>query len=442
MTIKVRVLAVFAAVALLVSAAAVPAGAAPSTKSVTKPRSGGVCLTINAKAKVSGVYLKCIKNARGQLRWIKVTAGGNLVAAAPSKATTAKASAATTAQSQSATTTFVVAPSAPMFEGLSAGPSGYLIVADPNNGGNTEVVYPDPREAEQPSAALAPAVAAVTASNLTETSVDITFTTVVGVTGSYQVYLRYDDSFTLKGADGSNPSVHFAELTPGWDYVACVYYLQPRESAKTCVNIHTPGTTPHTTNHLAGPTNVVATAVDNTIEVTWAELANAERYSVNIEHNTSFQSGGYTEVGGQRNHIRFNAGSVSPGLLYKVRVSAVLTSGDRTIETMVTVVSNGAQPAPAVKLPAPTNLRVTDVMPTSVTIAWDVPAESTNVTAWLVVARHQTSFTATGAYPNDRTFTIPNLSPGLGYQLIVSGFNSSTGVWTNEATTSVVLPTS
>ncbi|MEY3538307.1 MAG: Fibronectin type domain [Actinomycetota bacterium] len=432
MTLKVRALAVLAAVGLLVSAAAVPAQAAPASKTIAKPRAGGVCLTVSTKAKVSGVNLKCIKNTRGVLRWTPVTAAGKIIV---KRATVAAAPVTTT------TVTTTTAPGA-VADTPVRGPSGYEIVADPNNGGNPEVVYPDPADAEQPNAALAPAVATVTASNLTETSVDINFTTVAGVTGAYQVYLRYGDSFTLKGADGANPVVHFGELTPGWDYVACVYYLQPRESAKTCVNIHTLGTTPHTTNYLPGPTNVVATAVDNTIEVTWAELPNAQRYSVNIEHNSSFQAGGYTEVGGQRNHIRFNNGSVSPGLLYKVRVSALLDSGDWTVETMTTVVSNGSQPAPALKLPAPTNLRVTDVTPTSVSIAWDVPAESTNVTAWQVVARHETSFTATGAYPADRTFTIPNLAPGWGYQIIVSGYNSNTGVWTNEATVSVLLPTS
>lgn len=438
MTLRVRALAVLAAVGLLISAAVVPAEAAPGTKSVAKPRAGGVCLTINAKAKVSGTNLKCIKNTRGQLRWVKVTASGKIIVAAPSNARTTKASATATTV---ATTTAVAAPSTPMFQGLSTGPSGYPIVADPNNGGNPEVVYPDPSEAEQPNATLAPAVASVTIENLTETGLDVRFSTVAGVTGAYQVYLRYDDSFTSKGVDGSNPVVHFGDLTPGWDYVACVFYLQPRESAKTCVNVHTPGTTPHTTNYLPGPTNVVATAVDSTIEVTWSELAGAERYSVNIEHNSSFQAGGYTEVGGQRNHIRFNNGSVSPGLLYKVRVSALLASGDWTVETMTTVVSNGSQPAPPVKLPAPTNLRVTDVTPTSVTIAWDVPAESTGITVWQVYARYQTSYTAIGVDPAARTFTIPNLSPGLGYQLIVAGLNTSTGVWTNEATTSVLLPT-
>lgn len=427
MAIKTRALAVIAAIGLVLSGIAVPAQAATPHSAVAKPRAGATCVTANAKAKVSNTNLKCIKNARGKLTWTRVTAAGRIIV--------------TRATLASSATPAPLASSTPTQIDLAAkGPSGHEIVADPNGGGSSEVVYPDPADAEQPNSALAPAVASVTTSNLTENSVDVSFTPVAGVTGPYQVYIRYDDSFTLKGADGTSPDVHFGDLTPGWDYVACVYYLQPRESAKTCVNIHTLGVTPHTTNYLPGPINVVARAVDDTIEVTWDELANAERYSVSIEHNTSFQAGGYTEIGGQRNHIRFNSGSVSPGLAYKVRVSALLTSGEWTVETMTALYSNGSQQLPPVKLPAPTNLHVTDVTPTSVTVAWDVPSESTDVTVWSVVARHLTSFTAIGAYPNDRSFTIPNLNPGYGYEITVSGYNSNTGIWTNETKVSVLLP--
>ena len=404
------------------------ATASPADAATPKPRAGVTCVKINAKAKVSNTNLKCLKTTSGKLRWTPVTPAGKIIVSRASLNTSSvPATPSADAMANSSVQT------------AAKGPSGYEIVADPNNGGSPEVVYPDPIEAEQPNSALAPAPANIAYENLTENSFDITFTPTPGVE-LFQVYLRYDDSFTAKGADASHTRVHFDNLSPGWDYVACAYYLSPRESAKACVNIHTLGTTPHWQNYLPGPTGVVATAVDDTIEVAWDELPNAERYSVSIEYNTSFQSGGYSEIGGARNHIRFNAGSVSPGLRYNVRVSALLTSGDWTVETLTTVRSNGSQPAPPVKLPAPTNLRVIDVTPSSVTIAWDVPAESTDVTVWSVVARYQTSFTSIGAYPQDRQFTIPNLNPGYGYQIIVSGYNSNTGKWTNEATTSVVLP--
>ena len=422
-----RSAAIIAAVlALGVLIAGVPGAYAKAPQ----PRAGSACQTLSLKAKVSSTHLKCLKNQRGKLVWTTVTATGKVIlrrasVVAPTGTT---ATPVTTSSAQGSSNNQAL-----------WGPSGFEIVADPNNGGSSEVFYPDPAVAEQPNSALAPAPAGVTFANLTENSVDINFTPTAEVQ-VFQVYLRYGDSFTAKGADAANPTVHFSDLSPGWDYIACVYYLQPRESEKSCLNIHTLGTTPNWQNYLAGPAGVVATAVDDTIEVQWSELADAQRYSVSIEHNSSFQAGGYQEIGGVRTHIRFNSGSVSPGLLYKVRVSALLASGEWTVETLTTVRSNGSQPLPPVKLAAPTNLRVTDVTPTTVTIAWDVPAESTDVTVWSVVARYQTSFTATGAYPNDRSFTIQNLNPGFGYQIIVSGFNSNTGVWTNEATVSVLLP--
>lgn len=418
--------ALIAAAALAIAMLGALAG--PAAVAVTpKAKAGAVCTTSNAKTKVSGVNLKCIKTTRGKLVWTRVTAAGRIIVT--------RASVASGTSVAPVSNTAMATTASPAVKG----PSGYEIVADPNNGGSSEVVYPDPALAEGPNSALAPAVAAISISNLTENAVDVTFEPIAGI-DVYQVYLRYNDSFTGKGAEATNPVVHFDQLSPGWDYVACAYYLQPRESAKACVNIHTLGQTPHWQNYLPGPTGVVATAVDDTIEVRWNELADAVRYSVSIEQNSSMQSGGYTEIGGVRTHIRFNSGSVYPGLNYNVRVSAELGDGQWTVETLTTVRSLGSQPAPPVKLAAPANLRVTDVTPTSVSIAWDVPAESTDVTVWSVVARHETSFTAIGAYPADRTFTVPNLNPGWGYQIIVSGYNQNTGVWTNEASVSVMLP--
>lgn len=422
-----RVRAGVTLVALLASTLLLPT-ALPAQAAATRPRAGAVCSTISAKAKVSGVNLKCIKNSLGKLAWTRVTAAGRIIVTrASAVAPTGSAGSTSTAADSSMSL-------------ASKGPSGYEIIADPNNGGNPEVVYPDPATAEGPNSSLAPAVPSIGISNLTENSVDVTFEPISGVE-TYQVYLRYNDSFTLKGGNSTHTVVHFDELSPGWDYVACAYYLQPRESAKTCVNIHTPGQTPHWQNYLPGPTGVVATAVDDTIEVQWTELPNAERYTVSIEDNTAFQAGGYTEIGGVRTHIRFNSGSVSPGFDYKVRVSALLTSGDWTVETLTTVHSLGTQPAPPVKLPAPANLRVTDVTPTTVTIEWDVPAESTDVSFWQVFVRHETSFTATGTGPTGRSFTMVDLNPGWGYQLVVSGYKQDTGIWTNEASVSVLLPT-
>lgn len=441
MTIRGKLVAVLATAALAVSAlgaGATVSMAAPKAPA-PKPKAGVVCVKANQSVKAGAQTLKCTRNASGKLTWSVVK-----------RLTVSRASAILAPQTSASLVRTSVSSPMPMeypvagssIQAAVRGPSGYDIIADPNDGGSPEVVYPEPEEAEAPNPALAPAVTGVAIANLTETSVDIRFEPVAGVTGPYQVYLRYADSFTLKGADGANPLVRFTDLTPGWDYVACAYYLQPRESSRACVNVRTLGSAPVQPAPVAGPSGVVATAVDDTIEVAWDELAGAERYTVSIEYNTSFQMGGYSEIGGQRNHIRFNSGSVSPGLNYKVRVTALLANGQWTTESMTTVRSNGSQPSAPTKLAAPSNLRVTDVTPTTVTVAWDSSLPADAITAWQVVARYLTSYTAIGVDPTARTFTIPNLNPGFGYQIIVSGYNQYTGIWTEESRVSILLPSS
>lgn len=431
-----------AGLALAVSAfAAAPAQAAPSG-STPKPKAGVVCTKVNATAKSASTSLKCVRNAAGKLRWVAIKPRSGSVKAGTVTPSTLLPGAVVTRSSVSTPMAMEFATSVPAgFIAAVRGPSGYEIQLDPQDGGSPEVVYPDPSDAEQPNSSLAPAVTGLTLVSRTETAATVSFTPRSDVTGAYQVYLRYDDSFTLKGADGSSPVVQFTDLTPGWDYVVCAYYLQPRESERACLNLRTLGTRPVEPTPVAGPSSVVATAVDDTIEVTWAEMPGVQRYSVSIERNSSFQSGGYRELNGARNHVRFNSGSVSPGLLYSVRVTALLESGQWTTESITTVRANGSAPLPPTKLPAPTNLRVVDVTPTSVTVAWDADsATAASVTAWQVVARYQTSYTATGAFPNDRSLTIRNLNPGYGYQIIISGFNSTTGIWTEESRVSVLLP--
>lgn len=423
------------------------ASAAPQ-KPTPKPKVGVTCLKLNASVKVGNTALKCTRDAKGKLVWAapksKLATKLTAVNSATIYGSSALESATVSRSSVSTPMAMEFASSVPAgFVAAVRGPSGYEIIADRENGGSPDVVYPEPEDVERPNPALAPAVTGVTLESISETAATVRFIPRTDVTGPYQVYLRYGDSYTLKSADGNNPVMQFTDLTPAWDYVICTYYLQPRESEKACINVRTLGTRPVEPAPLVGPTGVVATAVDDTIEVIWNELSNASRYSVSIEHNSSLQLGGYAEVGGVRTHIRFNSGSVSPGLNYKVRVSALMNDGRWTTETMTIVRSNGSVPVAPAKLPAPLNLRVTDVTPTTVTVAWDAdPAAAAGITSWQVVARYQTSYTATGAYPEARTFTIPNLSPGLGYQIIVSGFDSNTGIWTEEARVSVLLPTS
>lgn len=450
---------------------AVAIALSPIAATAKTTKAGARCYTTNSQLKADGGFLKCLKVAGAAYRvWTPVTAKGKVLRAsvsAPSPTApdpiladpmTAVAvdPAPVVVAEPAPTPVLVVAPvaaeppatttttepvslvvSAPVSAPV-AGPSGYAIVSDPNNGGSPEVVYPDPVDSEQPNPSLPAAVPGLTVSNLTENSVDVSYTPIAGV-DTYYVYLRYGDSFTGKGGDATNTVVHFTDLSPGWDYTTCVYYRVNGsiESEKSCQAIHTPGTTPHWQNYLDGPTGVVAVAVDNTIEVSWNELPGATRYGVCISSHDAGQCGGYTELDSPR-HIRFNDGSVGyPGSQYEVKVFAILTTGEMTVESKVYIVANGTVPPPPVLTTGVTNLRVTDVTPTTVTVAWELPTDHT-VNVWSVVARYNTSYQSTGAYPNDTSLTLTGLTPGFGYEIYVEGFDGSN--WTTRTSTSVILP--
>jgi hypothetical protein len=128
----------------------------------------------------------------------------------------------------------------------------------------------------------------------------------------------------------------------------------------------------------------------------------------------------------------FQDGSIYPGWRYGIQITAVFADGSRSLPTMSFINSQGSQPAPPTKLPAPTNLHIVDLTPNSVTVAWDDPANSV-VTVWSVVTRHLTSYTAQGGYPDQHQFTSTAIYPGGGFEIIVSGYNANTGKWTEEA---------
>ncbi|MDE2387253.1 MAG: hypothetical protein KGL77_06115, partial [Actinomycetales bacterium] len=122
---------VFQKVAAFVTAAALSislAGVSSASAAAPKARAGVACTAVNTKAKVSTTNLKCLKNSRGKLVWTTVTAAGKVIIRRASTASVA------TAPAVAAT---------PSLEVAQRGPSGYEIIADPNNGGSSEVVYPD-----------------------------------------------------------------------------------------------------------------------------------------------------------------------------------------------------------------------------------------------------------------------------------------------------------
>jgi hypothetical protein len=127
----------------------------------------------------------------------------------------------------------------------------------------------------------------------------------------------------------------------------------------------------------------------------------------------------------------FQDGSIFAGWRYGIQVTAVFADGTRSLPSISYINSKGSQPPPPTKYAAPINLRIVDLTPTSVTIAWDDPANSP-VTLWSVVTRYLTSYSQTGVDPNARQFTSTAIWPGGGFEIILSGFDQVNGKWTAE----------
>ena len=413
MGIKSKLAAIFLAFAVVASSGV--AMAAPATAASIKVSAGAKCTVAKKQVKVAKTSLVCKKNAKGKLVWTRAAA------VAPKPMATAQAAPPTMVEEPQP----VVAASEPP-----QSPSGYPVVIDPNAGGSNEVVIRTPEESEVPvlSDPVAPANLRVT--NLGDTSVTVTHDLVAGVS-QYQVYLRHGDSFTAKGTDSTNLSVAFSDLTPDWDYVVCAYYrVNEVDSNKTCIDVHTTGQRPVEPVPLSGPTSISLSSTETTISAAWAPVSNAVSYSLCHVRQSSWQCGGYTML--TETSAIFQDGSIFAGWRYGIQVTAVFADGSRSLASMSYIDSKGSQPPPPSKLPAPTNLRIVDLTPTSVTVAWDDPANST-LTVWSVVTRYKTSYSATGTDPNVRQFTSTAIWPGGGFEIIVSGYNANTGKWTEEA---------
>ena len=413
MGIKSKFLAAITAMALLSGVSTI--AAAPASAASVKVTAGAKCTVAKKQVKVAKTSLVCKKNAKGTLVWTKAAA----LKTSPVMAT--KVTPLAIAQEEQTTAAATEVPQSP---------SGYPVVIDPNAGGSNEVVIRTPEEAEVPVASSPVAPANLRVILLTDNSVSVTHDAVQGVS-QYQVYLRYGDSFTAKGTDISNLNVEFTELTPDWDYVVCAYYrVDSVDSNKTCINIHTTGQRPVEPVQPNGPANILLSATETTIAASWQPVAGASWYSLCHVRQDVWQCGGYTMI--SDTSAIFQDGSIYAGWRYGIQITAVFADGTRSLPSMSYVRSAGSQPPPPTKYAAPTNLRIVDLTPTSVTVAWDDPANSP-VSFWSVSTRALTSYSQTGVDASARQFTSTAIWPGGGFEIILSGYDQVNGKWTAEA---------
>ena len=303
------------------------------------------------------------------------------------------------------------------------------LVLDPDAGGSPEVVYPDPSEREQLVVGKAPAPANFRVTALGDDFVSLAFTTSPNIS-LYQVYVRYEDSFSSTGV-GSSGVVTFRDLAPDFDYVACVYYrVDNVESNLACLHIHTTGTRPVEPVRAPAPTNIELSATETTVTASWDAVPGAQWYRLcHVSGDSSWQCGGYTMLGATQ--AVFQDGSISKATRYGITVEAVMQDGNSGLRSIRYITTPGTLPPPPVKQAAPTNLRITAISPTEFTAAWDYPADST-VTLWSFAVRQLTSHSNTGVSGSGRSFTYRDLQPSSGYEIILKGLDS-TGAWTEEA---------
>ena len=412
MGIKSKLAAIFLAFAVVASSGV--ALAAPATAASIKVSAGAKCSVAKKQVKVAKTSLVCKKNAKGKLVWTRAAA------VAPKPLASANVAPLTIVEEPQP----VVAASEPPMS-----PSGYPMVIDPNAGGSPEVVIKTPEEAELPAPSNPVAPANLRVTSITENSISVTHDAVDGIS-QYQVYLRHSDSFSSKGTDISNLNVEFTELTPDWDYVICAYYrVENVDSNKNCINVHTPGQRPIEPVVPNGPTGLVLSSTEDTITASWNSVEGADWYYLCLVRETSWGCGGYRMLSGTS--AIFENGAVYAGWQYGVQITAVFADGTRSNPTMGYVRSAGSQPPPPTKYAAPINLRIVDLTPNAVTIAWDDPANSP-ITFWSVVTRYLTSYSQTGVDPNARQFTSTAIWQGRGFEIILSGFDQVNGKWTEE----------
>ena len=427
MGIKTRFLALFTALTLLSGVSVVSATVANAAS--VKIAAGAKCSVAKKQVKVAKASLVCKKNVKGKLVWTRTAALRATPKANPIAASNIQTLALVEEQSSVTTPTTAEVPQSP---------SGYPVVIDPNAGGSPEVVIRTPEESEvpAPSSPIAPANLRVT--QLGDDAVTVTHDLVDGVS-QYQVYLRYGDSFTAKGTDSSNLTVEFTELTPDWDYVVCAYYrVNNVDSNKSCINVHTTGQRPVEPVQPNGPSSISLISTETTISATWTAVAGATGYSLCHVRVESWQCGGYTML--SETSAIFQDGSIFAGWRYGIQVTALFADGTRSLPAISFINSKGSQPPAPTKYAAPTNLRIVDLTPTSVTIAWDDPANSP-VTFWSVATRYLTSYSQTGVDPKARQFTSTAIWPGGGFEIILSGFDQVNGKWTAQAKIGFFAPT-
>lgn len=205
----------------------------------------------------------------------------------------------------------------------------------------------------------------------------------------YKVYL--DDNFV---GNTSSTSYSFSNLSPNTSYKVSVKACNENDNYCSNVGYTTKKTLP------AKPTIQTTTPTNSTIQLDWSSTNGADSYNIYIDGTkvATTTSSDYKLTG------------LTANTTYSIGIEGVNSSGPSTRLTF------NAQTKPNY----PTNLSVTDMTQTSLTLNWDAPSYGTDQYKLYLNGNYKTTISsATGSY------TFNNLAMGTTYTLSIEAVNES-----------------
>lgn len=183
------------------------------------------------------------------------------------------------------------------------------------------------------------------------------------------------------------------------------------------------------------PTIRVTAKTESTISVAWTASSGATRYDVTLWENSA------TAVSLPRTQTSHTFTGLRPNGQYYVSVAAVDSSG-RKATSLLVVITLPDRVAPS----TPANVRVTDVTPSKVSLAWDASTDNAGIAEYLLSVSPWTGraiFTGPTsldliALPPETTFTLAVRARDFGWNY--SPFSAPVTA-TTQASTDVTPPT-
>ncbi|HEY8937115.1 MAG TPA: fibronectin type III domain-containing protein [Cyclobacteriaceae bacterium] len=243
----------------------------------------------------------------------------------------------------------------------------------------------------------------VTGTNITNTSLTLSWTASQGLVGGYRIYQN-----NVLIATTTALSINATNLTPGVTYTFTVFaYNQTGSSLSSSPYVYVPGTP-------SIPTNLAANNITSSnCRLSWSA-------------STGTLSGYYVYRDGVKVATVTSTSSLVnliTGQEHSLQVSSYNAIGESQKSTALLVKA----------LSQPTNLRVLTLTSTSVTLEWD---PSSNVTGYNLYLFNSYKFATTPVTP----YTISNLSPGSTYQFSVTSYTSNWESAKSNVVTFTMLP--